>query len=143
MTESKTSFSRYWIISRYLSLPIFKFIYFELRKVLRRKESSWYHVGKTKSRDMEKESHIDLIVPIIKWATFWIVSIRSRRSTVPRPLVTPIRPKVIQGSISDVKLGGTSTCMRKIWANFWMVYKTKKNQGWFHLKTPREPKSVT
>ena len=77
MTESKTSFSRYWIISRYLSLPIFKFIYFELRKVLRRKESSWYHVGKTESRDMEKESHIDLIVPIIKWATFWIVSIGS------------------------------------------------------------------
>jgi hypothetical protein len=30
-------------------------------------------VGKTKSRDMEKESHIDLIVPIIKWATFWIM----------------------------------------------------------------------
>ena len=137
MTESKTSFSRYWIISRYLSLPIFKFIYFELRKVLRRKESSWYHVGKTKSRDMEKESHIDLIVPIIKWATFWIVSIRSRRLTLPRPLVTPIRPKVIQASISDAKLGGTSTCMRKIWANFWMVYKTKKNQGWFHLKMPR------
>ena len=65
MTESKTSFSRYWIISRCLSLPIFKFIYFELRKVLRRS-----HVTKT----MEKESHIDLIVPIIKWATFWIVS---------------------------------------------------------------------
>ena len=34
------------------------------------------HVEKNE-REMEKESHIDLIVPIITWATFWIVSKRS------------------------------------------------------------------